>query len=546
MILDLLSEHEKSQRSADVCIIGAGAAGITIAVELSRLGLAVLLLEGGGFQFENSSQQIYESEIVGLPHRGIHDGRFRVLGGTTSVWPGQIMELDDMDFRCRPWVPESGWPISKETLRRYYERALEIESLSQCLASDKDVRARLHVQPLSLGGGLDTFFTRWCPRPNFAKLFEKSLEKQSGLTAYVHANACEFVFSDSGEAITAVRCKTIEGREFQFAAKTFVLCLGGIETPRLLLQPLKNGGPPPWNRTDNVGRYFQDHICVSAARVVPANPEQFHLWFDTVYLDGLRYLPRLKLSARLQEQLGLLAVGASFASQSARQATVRSFREVVHGLSNGEYKRSTSQLCAAMRAPDILIRKAWRYYRHNRAYNPDDLGINLSVICEQAPNPNSRLTLAKERDVLGLFKSTLDWRFGELELNTIGKFLEYTARQFEVGGIAKTQIELEGPQYLEGQISKGADFNHHMGATRMATSAQRGVVDENCKVFGVDNLFVCSSAVFPSSGLANPTHTIIALGIRLAEHISQGHSHRQPRVDSRRAAGPRSIPYETV
>jgi len=131
VIHDLLHDSYPTGFVADICIVGAGAVGITLAVESARRGKKVLLLEGGGALREESSQQIYDSEIVGLPHRGIHTGRIRVKGGTTVRWGGQILELDALDFTPRPGVPESGWPFPKSTLISFYERALTLEGLAK-------------------------------------------------------------------------------------------------------------------------------------------------------------------------------------------------------------------------------------------------------------------------------------------------------------------------------------------------------------------------------------------------------------------------------
>src|SRR5262249_19047111 len=159
----------------------------------------------------------------------------------------------------------------------------------------------LHVQAPSLGPDLETYFIPSCAQPNFAKLHRQFLKKQLGLTVYVHANLCEFILSESRDSIIGVLCKTMDGREFRFGAQIFVICLGGIETARLLLQPLKDGSVPPWNYSSKVGQYFQDHIQMPVARLRPVNPYQFRLWFDNVYLKSFRYIPRIKLSARLQQ-----------------------------------------------------------------------------------------------------------------------------------------------------------------------------------------------------------------------------------------------------
>lgn len=507
--------------SADVCVIGAGAAGISMAIELSRRGLSVLLVEGGGINFEDSSQELYRTEITGLPHAGVHEGRFRVLGGTTTRWGGQILELDASDFERRPWVPESGWPFPKSVLHRHYARALEIEGVDRSLLGDDDVWSALDISKPPLHNGIEPFFTRFCPQPNFAKLHHEFLTLQPDVTVYLHANLCEIVLSSSESAIRAVRCKTDGRADSIFHARHFVFCLGGLETARVLMQPLRGLNRPPWDQGSKLGRYFQDHLDVSAATLSPLHPHDFHLQFDNVYLSGFRYIPKIKAGVRLQEQLRMLSVGASFVPQSTRQDVVEQFRKALHRYQRGEQRSAgNGQLLGAAKATDILLRKAWRYVRHHRAYNPDDLGVDLRVHCEQAPNSESRLTLSRDRDTSGLLRLQLDWRFGELELETIRRFVDYAARVFESSEIARVKIHSDRLECVQSLASHTTDSYHHMGTTRMADSPRDGVVDLNCRLFGIANGFVCSSSVFPSSGFSNPTHTILALAVRLAEFIS--------------------------
>lgn len=523
MIVDL--QHTSGAvpvTSADVCVIGAGAAGITMAIELSRLGHSVLLLEGGGLKIENGSQQMYQSEIVGLPHSGVHEGRFRVLGGTTTRWGGQILELDASDFEARAWVPESGWPIAKAVLTRYYRRALQIEGVASSLLEDEDVWRAVGGKRPFLGPGLESLLTRFCPQPNFAKLHWSFLKTQRDVTVCLNASLCEIVLSDSQDAIRAVLCRTYGRPDSVFRAQHFVFCLGGLETARVLMQPLRNLNSAPWNRGDKLGRYFQDHLDISAATMFPMDSNDFHLHFDNIYLKRFRYIPKIKASARLQEELGILSVGASFVAQSTRQEVVEEFRRTLLSYQRGEQRRfGKQQLLQAAKAADILFRKAWRYFRHRRAYNPDDLGVDLRVHCEQAPNANSRVRLSPARDATGLLKLRLDWQFGELELVTIRKFVDHAARAFENSGFAKVKIQSQRLECVQILASNTSDAYHHMGTTRMAHAAGDGVVDPNCQLFGISNGFVCSSSVFPSSGFSNPTHTILALGVRLAEFISQ-------------------------
>jgi choline dehydrogenase-like flavoprotein len=338
---------------------------------------------------------------------------------------------------------------------------------------------------------------------------------------YLHANLCEIILSPSQDAIRAVRCKT-EGRpDSIFTAEHFVFCLGGLETARVLMQPIHGLQLLPWNTSDTLGRYFQDHLDVSAATLSPLQPRDFHLQFDNLYLGGFRYIPKVKADSWLQERLKILAVGASFVPQSTRQDVVEQFRNTLHRYQRGEQRTlGREQLLQAAKATDILLRKSWRYVRHHRAYNPDDLGVDLRIHCEQAPNANSRVALSRDRDASGLFRIQLDWQFGQLEVTTIRKFVEHAARVFEQSGVASVQIHRERLESVQSLASHITDSYHHMGTTRMANSPRNGVVDPNCQLFGTANGFVCSSGVFPSSGFSNPTHTILALAVRLAEFIS--------------------------
>lgn len=515
MIVDLRHvDGSPPVHSADVCMIGAGAAGITMAIELSRRGLSVLVLEAGGFQFEDKSQDFYQVEVVGLPHTGAHDGRFRVFGGTTTRWGGQILELNAPDFEPRAWVPQSGWPFPKSVLDPYYARALMIEGVDSSLLDDDCVWQRVGVEKPVLGGGIEPLFTRFCPQPNFAKLHQNFLATQPGVTVYLHAGLSEILLSPSQNSIQAVRCTTEDQVDWRFTARHFVFCLGGLETPRLLMQPLRGCNAAPWNQSGVLGRYFQDHIDVTAATLLPRDRRWFHLRFDNIYLGGFRYIPKIKANAELQKHLQILSVGASLIPQSARQDVIEEFRKTLHRYQRGELRvLGKEQILQAARTADILARKSWRYLAHRRAYNPDDLGVGLRVHCEQAPNANSRLTLSRERDASGVQRLQLDWRFGQLELETIRKFVEHAARAFEFSGIASVKIN--------GSLAADrTDSYHHMGATRMAEFPHDGVVDPNCQLFGIANGFVCSSSVFPSSGFSNPTHTILALAVRLAEFIA--------------------------
>ena len=277
MIRDLNEGAPDRKERADVCVVGAGAAGILLCVELLRQGKRVLLLEGGGDEIEEVSQDTYQSEIAaapGLAHKGIHTGRFRAKGGTTTRWGGQILELDEADFARRAWVPGSGWPIAKHELARFYERALELEGLQSVIRKDSDVWHALGQQPPPLTD-LKCYLSRWCPEPNFARLHHETLTRDPGLELWLHANVVEVILEE--ERATGVRCRTLSGVEAVFEADEYCFCLGTIESSRFFLQPRPAG--LPWNESGLLGRHFQDHIDVNGATIRPLHAGRFHDFF---------------------------------------------------------------------------------------------------------------------------------------------------------------------------------------------------------------------------------------------------------------------------
>jgi choline dehydrogenase-like flavoprotein len=521
MIADLENTGQVPPLAAGVCIVGAGAAGISLAVELASRGVGVTLLESGGLTIEPATQALYECEVSGLRHRGINTGRFRVLGGTTTKWGGQILPLDSQDFDRRSWVAGSGWPISKSVLTPCYRRALELEGLGKVLPDDGDVWKAIRVPAPDFGDAITPFFSRWCPEPDFSRIFETQLTGSSRIAVLLHANVCEILLGDNRQTIAGLRCRTLGGREVKVTADSYVFCMGGIETARMLMQPLANQARAPWNESGLTGRYFHDHIDSTLIEVHPRSKSQLHRWFDNIYHAGFKYHPKLRLSANEQKRLGCLSIGATFEFLTKKSERLAEFRESAKRFRRG-LLRVGEALRLARHVPDagLLIRQALRFKFQGRAYNPDDAGIFLRVHCEQAPESDSRITLIPDRDAMGLLKARLCWRIGDLETATIRHFAHAVGQVFSRTHFAEISIfpglEDAGPALME----RLDDSNHHMGATRMADSWREGVVNSDLRLFGVRNGYVCSSSVFPSGGFSNPTHTLIALAARLAEHLA--------------------------
>ena len=514
MIRDLQREQPPADFKADVCVVGAGAAGIILTLELLRLGKSVVLLEAGGDEIEDASQDPYASEVTGLPHRGVHVGRFRAKGGTTTRWGGQILELDEGDFARREWVAGSGWPFRKAELTDRYARALELEGLGRVLRHDSDVWQSIGQAEPGFAD-MEMYFSRWCPEPNFARLHDEVLRNAPGLTVWLHGNAVELLLED--ERAAGVRCLTLTGVESVFKADEYCFCLGTIESSRFFLQPRE--GELPWNPSGMLGRHFQDHVDANGARVVPRSPGRFHEVFDNVFVGGYKYHPKLRLDAEVQKRLRTLNVaGTMYFLSDADEALDRMKGTAKHLLRGRFSELSATDAAGLLKHLPLLLRQSWRYGVQHRAYVPADATIMLRVHCEQEPLSASSISLAESRDALGMLRTRLDWRISKFELDTIRAYVE--AARLALHGLAEVIPDAALTGGDEGFLQRCDDSNHHMGGMRMAESAAEGVVDPNLRLHGTRNVFVLSGAVFPTSGFSNPTHTLLALAVRLAEHLS--------------------------
>lgn len=514
MIRDLEHGAPSDPPHADVCIVGAGAAGILLAVELARLGKSVFLLEGGGRDVEEPSQEPYLSETTGVKHTGIHIGRFRASGGSTNRWGGQILELDELDFAERPGIAGSGWPILKSDLAPHYARALELEGLQNATLEDAAVWREIGLPPPTFPT-LQPFFSRWCPEPNFAHLHRNTLETHTAITVWLHANAVDIAWQD--EHLRGVRCRTLAGIEATFSADRFVFALGGIESSRFFLQPRSAVGP--WHRSGLLGRYFQDHIVCAGATIEPTDSRGLHQAFDNVFTRGYKYQPKLRLAPDRQAAAGTLNVAATVSFLSDADQTLGQLKETAKRLLRGRWRETRpSELLYALRHSPLLARQVLRYKLQHRAFNPPGSRIELLVHCEQEPESKSTITLSEARDSLGMRRTRLDWQVSERELRSIRTFVEVAATSLAPLGRVLPDPDLMALDLRF--IERCGDGYHHMGGMRMSTSPTTGLVDTDLRLHGMQNAYICSSAVFPTSGFSNPTHTLLALAIRLAHHLS--------------------------
>jgi|APTNR8051073442_1049403.scaffolds.fasta_scaffold08423_1 choline dehydrogenase-like flavoprotein len=548
MYIDTRKLDDGTVIQSEICIIGAGAAGITLARQFMATGMRVSMLESGGLRMERDTQQLYEGENVGLPYE-LDTTRSRYFGGSTNCWGGFSRPFEDYHFQTRDWVPESGWPIGPGDVEPYYGPAHEacgIESDYRPAPVLKGV-AEQDLKPIATSGGsrLQTSLTRLSKeRRCFGKAYRSELDRATNVTVYLHANAVELCTNADGSTVESVLVRTLSGNRMRFRARWFVLATGAIENARLLLASngVEAGGVG--NRYDQVGRYFMEHPRTVVAEVSLA---------DGAEQAMKAYLPRyalLRLPVAAEMNIGFdtqrherLLDGAAYLElvlQGEEAASTKAMKQLFWDLWRGVRPRQPmQQIGAVLSSPLSLATFGWgllscseRFVRCRR----------ITFIAEQCPNPDSRVMLSRDMDPLGMPRVKLDWRTTDLDRETVRRTAEILAD--ELSGAGLLQIDKLLPN-VEGDALTPTWNWHHMGTTRMHDDEKRGVVDANCKVHGVGNLFVAGSSVFPTAGNHTPTLTIIALALRLADHLCMQMARKPINLASRRtrpAGGTAPVP----
>ena len=569
MFIDARKIAANQTLETDICIIGAGAAGITLAHEFAGKGLRVSVLESGGFDFDAGSRDLNVGQNIGRPYFPLEVARLRFWGGTTNHWGGVCRPFEDMDFESRPWVPNSGWPLGKAELQPYYERARLVCNVPSAEWSPDYWLQRDRFPELPfVGNRLKTRVNQVVPTTarRFALNYRQELEQAKNLTIYLYANLTDLETNETGGTVTEANVACLAGNRFKVRAKQFILAASGIENPRLLLLSNRRRPAGLGNQHDQVGRYFMEHPRLVTGILLPTNPR------TSVGLYGQHRTPRgdrleghvaLSVEAIRKEQIldvqldldpvydpaYLTCVDALDSENvTSLKTLLRAFRsraipdDFQQHLANVLNDLTTWTNHAVTAAPiplpkPELISQVWQADPAERvaflcelfgdiapaAYDEMFEGfpldhINVTTRIEQAPNPDSRVTLGPERDRLGLNRAQLDWQLTALDKRTMIRALEILGAEAGSAGIGRVQITMaeddSWPETLRGGW-------HLMGTTRMSDDPRKGVVDRNCQVHGLSNLFVAGSSVFTTAGSAPPTLTLVSLAIRLADHLKE-------------------------
>lgn len=528
MIESLESLRDAGVRRVDLCVIGGGAAGITIARELLGSGLSICLVEAGGLELDENAQELYAGDNVGLPV-GLDFGRLRLLGGTTNHWSGRCAPFDPIDFDRRDWVPRSGWPISRADLDPYYLRAQAVCGFESEWPSDAEVLRSLDVSmPPLESPWLRNFIWRYARKDgdsarNWSEAYRTELERAPNLQVLLHANAVAFDSDAAAQEITGLAVRSLGGNSCRIEARSYVLCCGGIENARLLLLGNEHAPEGFGNRHGMVGRNFAQHPRGKSAVLVPAeamSPLQDMLGLFASPRDRREYALGLALSEQAQRQHGLLNASAVMGYVQDPQSGWAAGKTIVNNLRAGRWGSDIAEQVGRV-ASDLgsLFSNLQRRVVTGKHAMVPLRSVAIVVDIEQAPDPDSRITLSDERDALGMRRVRMDWRLSDLERHTAERLSSFIAAEFTRLGLGRVRLE----DWLGDAIPMGSvgveETYHHIGSTRMATLPSEGVVDADCLVHGMRNLYVAGSSVFTTGGHTNPTFTIVALALRLADHL---------------------------
>ena len=553
MIVDANSVGNGARLTADVCIVGAGAAGISLALSLSGQGLDIVLLESGQVDLHAATQSLYDGEVADEKlHSPPDKYRQRRFGGSTAIWGGRCMPFDPIDFEKRSWVPGSGWPISFDDLAPFYPEANKLAEAGRYAYVDHDAFGA-GVPPMFKGfesdvvrtDGLERFS---CPT-NFGHRYARRLRVASDIRVLLGANCTGLKLAANGRTLREVEVTTLEGTRFAVEARSTVLATGGLETPRLLLASNDVAPAGIGNEHDVVGRYYMCHIAGNVGSLVIKGPTSNVRHGYEISPDGIYCRRRIAITEEEQRRHGLANAVARL--HFPRITDPRHRNGVLSGLFlarkfiSYEYGKRlndgteptlglharhmwnvvsdplhtagflthwiTKRTLAERKFPSVILRN-----RSNR--------FSLEMHGEQIPRAHSRVTLAGKSDMFGLPQMRIDWNYGSDDIESVRRTLDLVAEEMKRTGVG--ELTYDTATLEEDLMRFGAYGGHHIGTARMGADPRTSVVDENCRVHSVNNLYVAGSSVFPTSSQANPTLTLIAMSLRLGKHLSQRLTHK--------------------
>lgn len=540
MIIDARSISPEEVIETDVCIVGAGPAGITLAREFSNQNFQVCLLESGGFEFDSDIQSMSGGSAVGDPYPEVSSTRRRQFGGTSHTWEGQngykeygfrCLPLDPIDFEKRDWLPHSGWPFARTHLDPFYERAHEVCQIGAYAYSADAWEDKRAVRLPFKSDRISTSMSQYGGRYPFTEQYPEQIKRTPNITTILYANVIEIETDDTSQTVTRLRIASSQEKQFWLKAKIFILATGALENSRLMLASNRQQTSGLGNQHDVVGRFFMDRPILSC-RLIPYNHNLLEktALYDIYRTKGIPVMARVHLTEDVMRREHILNNGAQLfprPQERQREATL-ALRSLLASIRDRKPLQDTlKSINVALRGSDYIVaagfwaavrqipalrRGGWSYLPYEKIRFSE---FEVFYQIEQAPDPNNRVMLGSKLDRLGQNQVEIHWRLNPIDIQNAIRVQEIWAEEFDKAGLGELQFASKREDWKFENLA----MHHHMGGTRMHNDPHQGVVDANCKVHSLSNLFIASSSVFPTAGYSNPTLTIIALSLRLADHI---------------------------
>lgn len=505
MHIDARNLENNSTIEGDLCIVGAGAAGVSMALDWIGSRYKVILLEGGGFDYDQRVQDLYAGKETGQKYYPLEACRLHYFGGTTGHWAGFCSPFDAIDFKKRDWVPDSGWPITREELDPFYARANEKLKLGPYRYDLEYWQQQLpDLTPFPLDPAIIRNKIWQFSHARFGTLYRDQIVNARNVHLYSYANVVNILANDQVTSIKEMVVKNYAGKTHTVRARHFILACGAIQNARMLLASNTQNPHGLGNDLDLVGRYFMEHLEIASAELWLLKPFPTDLYSLTMGETKAR--AEIGITEKMQAEKRILNGTASLRPlvlarlEKPRMETFQSNDpRVSFDNMNKEYARTEGKA-------DVAGSIANAY--------------QLDIRVEQAPNPNSRITLGSEKDELGVPRASLHWELTSLERRSIRTIFELLGQQMGAAGIGRIRLNefLRDENETSWPVGTNAGW-HHMGTTRMSDDPRKGVVDSQCRVHGINNLHVAGSACYVTAAAPNPTLTLVALSLRLSDHL---------------------------
>jgi choline dehydrogenase-like flavoprotein len=532
VLIDGRQVDDGERLTFDLVVVGAGMAGISLVDRLRSTGLRICLIAGGGFSTDLQEQRLYGGERAGLPYFRLDACRYREFGGNGNHWGGWCWPLNPIDFAQRDWLPWSGWPLEPAELEPFYAAAAD---LLQLPTSRFDAAGRPQGMPAPLeiaNSDFESAFVQYSPATNFGAAFRDRIISAERVTTMLHAHVTELLLDADGRSLESVQVRTLAHNSFRVHGRVVVLATGAIENARLLLVSRRARDTGIGNEHDIVGRFFMEHLHTPAGHLRAREKRIDHRFYRKASYDGklVRGVLTPTMQAQVRHRLPACSVAieeTSFAygtpfdgwAPALRAAPDRAYLELErHGYPQAaaRFKGAVDHVWRLRRLAETA-RSARSARRRDVAVTGSKNGhlLSLYVRSEQVPNPSSRVSLSGRKDALGGLRPRLEWRLEESDTLSVMAWMTKLDEDLRREALGHVIAAAEG---WEEKIIGGP---HHIGTTRMSADPKAGVVDAQCRVHSVDNLYVAGSSVFTTGGHANPSFTLIALALRLADELQR-------------------------